>query len=56
VRSTPLSAGSVCQTRPSKRVKVWPRQKSGAGARTRITTSSPRVPRIEVSIDASNPG
>ena len=47
---------SVNHDRPSKVVKVWPRQKSGSGALTRMTTPSPMSPRTEVSSDWLKPG
>ena len=53
-RRTP-AASSAYQVRPSNSAKVWPRQKSAAGARTRITTSSLRSPRTDVSIVRANP-
>ncbi len=42
--------------RPSKSVNVWPRQNAGSGARTRITMSSPRSPRTDVSSVVEKPG
>jgi hypothetical protein len=53
-RRTPISS-SAYQCRPSNVANVCPRQKSAAGARTRITTSSLIAPRTDVSIDWAKP-
>ena len=47
---------SAYQKRPSNVANVCPRQKSGWGARTRMTMSFESGPRIEVSNDSANPG
>ena len=52
----PNVSSETVHTRPSKSLKVWPRQKAGSGARTRITTSSPRSPRTAVSSVFEKPG
>ena len=54
-RETP-SNGDTVHVLPSNSVKVWPRQNAGSGARTRITISSPSVPRTLVSSASVNPG
>src|SRR6478672_13639690 len=49
-----LSSDTV-QTRPFQESKVWPRQKSGDDARTRITSVSSGRPRSDVSSCFENP-